>query len=146
MEITVPITIGIESELWLEGKRAKSLIASQLPGQATGEMSFSLQEVKGVNGQRQFRFVLATTEDSGSSAMTTELDQPEPVEGGSMSTTAQLREPLDLPEGQYVPIWAFVVHKGLTYDGSQIHSMEDAVKASHWAILIKAKWERPDRK
>lgn len=130
------IMLGWELELWKNGKKKRDGSSSFHRTRESSDLSFSLQEIAGSDGKKRFSLVCAVAGGTD----TTELDYPE-LSGNSMWGTAEVNEPVVLLENEPVPIWAYVVHNDMKHPVSS--PIEEAVKNSRWAVLMKARWSRP---
>lgn len=134
------VMIGSDWELWKDGKRSQELGSHLTRTEAPAEVSYSLQAFVNHEGKKKFSLVDAITGATGGTH-TTEFDQPESF-GTTMSGTAEIREPVVLPEGESVLIWAYLIHNDMKRP--VLSPIEDAVKNSRWALVVKARWERPE--
>ena len=142
VEITGPdLMLGLETELRRDGKRVRSLGSGSSRTRESGDLSFSMTEITDAEGNKRFRIVEAMTGKFSKTSMTPVLDLPEQA-GGTMRGTTEFGETLDLPEGQYVPVWAYVVHKDMKHP--VLSPIEAAAESARWALVIKLRWERAD--
>ncbi len=134
------VMLGSDWEMWKDGKKSQELGSHLTRTESPAEVSYSLQAFVTHEGKKKFSLVDAITGVTGGTH-TTEFDQPESL-GTTMSGTAEIREPVVLPEGESVLIWAYLIHNDMKRP--VLSPIEDAVKNSRWALVVKARWERPE--
>ncbi|AWM35689.1 hypothetical protein GobsT_66270 [Gemmata obscuriglobus] len=134
---------GFEPELWEMGK-PRTLGSSKSRVRGPSEVSFSIREAHDSKGGRVYRLVTAVATPSGQGASHSYTAAvPEVSDMGQMSRAVDLAEPRELAEGEVVPVWAFVVRTDGRMDGEPL---EEAVKKARWALVVKARWERPENR
>jgi hypothetical protein len=128
--------LGYELELWENGKYLRWLGKGNSRVKDPEEMSFSLQAFTGSKGEPMFRQVIAVLAPKSGLTWTENVNRPE--FGHSSSWKVELTEPRELPEGETIPVWAYVI----STDGVHNHSakLEDAPKKARWALVVKLKW------
>jgi hypothetical protein len=133
---------GFELEVWELGK-PRSLGSSRSRVRVPVEASFSVREALDPKEGRVYRAVAAVADASGQRASHSFTVAAPDVTGTlQMSRAVDLAGPRELAEGEAaVPVWAFVIRTDGRMDGEPL---EEAVKVARWALVVKARWERPE--
>ncbi|MDY3554406.1 hypothetical protein R5W24_003528 [Gemmata sp. JC717] len=137
------LLFDFEPELWELGK-PRSLGAARSRVRGPSEVSFSVREAHDSKGGRAYRLVAAVAAPSGQGASHSyTVAVPEVSDLTQMSRAVDLAGPRELAEGEAVPVWAFVVRTDGRMDGAPL---DEAVKKARWALVVKARWERPENR
>jgi hypothetical protein len=132
--------VGFVPEVWRAGLLSKSPGSGDTRAHEPSEVSFSLREVVDPTGRRVYRLVTAVVGPSDKSSMTFDVAIPEPGKHGTRFCTQELDGPREIAEGEVIPVWGYVIPEG---NGSPT-SLEEAIKTSRWALIVKLRWGRAE--
>ena len=132
-------------EIWQEGKRLPSGRTSSRSRGGPVDASISFAKIATTGGKEQYRLIEALTGTNESHKGTTEFEVP--VLGTSRGTIKKLEGTVEIPEGQLIDVWAYLVYKStsgpLPRSASEV-SFEEAAKGATWAVVFKVGWEEPN--